>query len=120
MKFSELIPEYVIKTDKERIRENTRDDFRLGPEWRFIGGFYRDIDDEPLWHTVWGRVAPTYIEQYAGRMTEDTVESLDFIRRHKGEAEEAVHVFAHDRHMIAQVDMGVVTDIPEELHVIIR
>lgn len=105
MRFDELIAEYVIKTDKERVVKNTRDDFKLGPGWIFIGGFHRE--PEPIWCSVWARLKFDTTPQ-----TGFWPHSLQFFRARNSD----VRVTATDQYMIGKRTLDEsITDIPSEL-----
>lgn len=109
MQFNELVSEYVIKMDSERIRQHTHDDFGLGPDWVFIGGGYGGKPGmDSVWRSVWGK--PT---NKAHELFDMRVNAMEFRRyRH---LDSSIRVYARDDTGISRRELGTIEEIPDEL-----
>lgn len=117
MKFNELIAEYTTRSENQKVRRNSFDDYGLGPQFIFIGGTHlEDAQGKPRWHVVYARLTPAALALLNPQMFAGRVESLEF---HRYPHEVTVHVFANSPHFYNRVDVGVVEDLPGDLGALI-
>ena len=114
MKFSELIEQYVVQSEKDKVRHNSRDDYDLGPGWIFLG-----VGPVPTrtsdWTSVWGRIPEPLRTEIASRMCNGDIGSIMFIRW----PNQQIHASAFAREGLGQWSC-IVDDIPEDVAYIMK
>lgn len=112
MRFDELIAEYVIKTEQDKVRKHSSDDYGLGAGWPYLGGFYDDSSGRTIWKDVYGRVRVDLSEH-----VNFTPGSFEFLGR-PGEPV-TVHVKAFN-YIGRRALPWTITDIPADIQPIIK
>lgn len=112
IRFDELVEEYRILGEHQKVRRNSANDFDLPTGWVFSTGGYRTVDGKRDWYSLWVKPRPEAVAPAEPSMIGGRVNHLDLAVSFDRTVCRRV---AGDRHMIGQAVGGPVTDLPADV-----